>query len=88
MSSSKGFRTLMLKMVRCEVEREYEELWKEYNKELTTEPFLPKKYQVKAKTTLSMSPEFKIVVKTKEAEVAEALKAIELYGSKSQEEEA
>ena len=38
----------MLRMIRVEVERDYEELWKEYNKELLGEPFLPKKYKVRA----------------------------------------
>ena len=40
------FRSLMLRMIRCESDREYEELWKEYNKEILAEPFLPKRYQV------------------------------------------
>merc|ERR1712176_17958 len=44
LDASGEFRALMLKMVRVETEREYEELWKEYNKELVREPFLPAKY--------------------------------------------
>ena len=62
----------MLKMVRVELERDYEELWKEYNKELLGEPFLPKKYKVKADTNLTMTPEFQLVVRAKDGEVAAA----------------
>ena len=73
MESSKGFRSLMLKMVRVETERNYEELWKEYNKELLGEPFLPKKYKVKAETVFSMTPEFQLIVNEKTKEVEEAI---------------
>lgn len=73
MESSRGFRALMLKMVRVETERDYEELWKEYNKELLGEPFLPKKFQVKMDTEFSMTPEFQILVNQKMEEVEEAL---------------
>ena len=69
MESSRGFRALMLKMVRVETERDYEELWKEYNKELLGEPFLPAEYKVPDETEFSMSPEFLLVVARKEAEV-------------------
>ena len=71
MESSRGFRALMLKMVRVETERDYEELWKEYNKELLGEPFLPSKFKVKSDTEFSMSPEFMLVVARKEAEIRE-----------------
>ena len=69
MESSRGFRALMLKMVRVETERDYEELWKEYNKELLGEPFLPSKFKVKEDTNFSMTPEFQIVVAQKRADV-------------------
>ena len=69
MESSRGFRALMLKMVRVETERDYEELWKEYNKELLGEPFLPSKFKVKEDTNFSMTPEFQIVVAQKKADV-------------------
>jgi hypothetical protein len=59
----------MLKMVRVETEREYEELWKEYNKELLREPFLPAKLEVKDKTEFSMSPRFQMVVALKESDL-------------------
>ena len=77
MESSKGFRTLMLKMVRVESEREYEELWKEYNKELLGEPFLPAKYRVKEDTNFTMTPEFTIIVKQKENEVENMIEELE-----------
>ncbi|XP_063682473.1 uncharacterized protein LOC134817262 isoform X2 [Bolinopsis microptera] len=84
MESSKGFRSLMLKMVRVETEREYEELWKEYNKELLGEPFLPAKYRVKEGTNFTMTPEFTIIVKQKENEVEEMIE--ELEGSEAGDE--
>ena len=73
MESSKGFRSLMLKMVRVETERNYEELWKEYNKELLGEPFLPEKFKVKEETKFSMTPEFKLIINKKRKEVEEAI---------------
>ena len=77
MESSKGFRALMLKMVRVETEREYEELWKAYNKELLGEPFLPAKYRVKEDTNFTMTPEFTIIVKQKENEVEDMMEELE-----------
>lgn len=73
LESSKEFRTLMLRMVRCETEREYEELWKEYNKAITGEPFVPKKFAVQFEMPYSMTPELVIVIDEKEDEVAKAL---------------
>ena len=70
-AASSGFRSLMMKMVRVETEREYKELWKEYGKELLGEPFLPAKYKVKADTDFTMSSEFVLLVATKEAEIRE-----------------
>lgn len=77
MESSKGFRSLMLKMVRVETEREYEELWKAYNKELLGEPFLPAKYRVKEDTNFTMTPEFTIIVKQKENDVEDMMEELE-----------
>jgi len=71
MEASRAFRALMLKMVRVETEREYEELWKDCDKELLGEPFLPSKYRVDADTDFCMSPEFLLVVARKEADVRE-----------------
>jgi len=63
--SGKAFRTLELKMVRAENEKEYEVLWKEYNKELVSEPFLPSKYAVSSDVNFSMSPELMILANEK-----------------------
>ena len=84
MESSKGFRSLMLKMVRVETEREYEELWREYNKEMITEPFLPHKYKVKDNADFAMTPEFDLIVKQKENEVEEMI--VKLDGSEAGDE--
>jgi len=77
LESSKGFRSLMLKMVRVETDRNYEELWGEYNKELIGEPFLPSKYKVKADTHFTMSPEFMLVVKKKNVEIKERMEDLD-----------
>ena len=71
--STKEFRSLMLRMIRCETDSEYEELWKEYNKVIMNEPFLPKKYQVAVKQEYSMTPELMIIIYHKEDMVEEAL---------------
>jgi outer membrane biosynthesis protein TonB len=44
LSSAKDFKVLLLRMVRCESDKEYERLWGEYNKCLLHEPFLPKSH--------------------------------------------
>ena len=85
MESSKGFRSLMLKMVRVETEREYEELWKEYNKELLSEPFVPHKYKVKEDTNFTMTPEFTMIVKKKEQDLENMVE--ELGGSEDGDKE-
>ena len=69
MESSKNFKALMLRMVRCETEVDYENLWTEFNKDLATEPFLPKKFQVKEATKYTMTPEFQILVHHKTTEL-------------------
>ena len=77
MESSKGSRSLMLKMVRVETEREYEELWRGYNKEMTSAPFLPHKYKVKDNANFAMTPEFASIVKQKENGVEEIIEELE-----------
>ena len=72
------FRSLMLKMVRVETDRHYEGLWKEYNKEMVVEPFLPLKYRNTEDTDFSMSPEFSLLVALKGKTVKEALKKYEV----------
>ena len=61
--------TTRMFQVRVETERDYEELWKEYNKELLGEPFLPKKFKVEEEINFSMTPEFSLIVREKENEV-------------------
>ena len=65
MEASKSFRTLMLRMVRVETEREYEELWKTFNHELLNEPFLPQSFQEQEHVHLGMTPEFQLIVQCK-----------------------
>ena len=74
--ASTEFRALMLKMVRVETERDYEELWKEYNKEMVVEPFLPDSYRTTADPDFSMAPEFTIVVAAKKAETRDGIKQL------------
>ena len=71
--SAKEFRSLMLQMIRCETDDDYENLWKEFNKEIVAEPFLPKKYKVEVKQEFSMTPELMILIDEKEDAVAAAL---------------
>ena len=73
MESSKEFRNLMFRMIRCEVEREYEELWKEYNKTIIQEPFVPKKFEVECKLEYTMTPELVIVIEAKKQEVNQVM---------------
>lgn len=77
-ASSIEFRSLMLKMVRVETERHYEELWREYNKEMVVEPFLPQKYRKGEDPTFTMSPEFTLLTALKAIQVEDALKKFEV----------
>jgi len=77
-ASAIEFRTLMLKMIRVETERHYEELWREYNKEMVVEPFLPQKYKKSIDETFSMSPEFELLTARKVIEVEDSLKKYEV----------
>ena len=65
MEASRRFMALMLRMVRVETERDYEEMWKEYNKELLDEPFLPSGSRVGDDAAFSISPELQIVIAEK-----------------------
>ena len=66
LQASNEFGTLMMKMVRCETEPEYEKLWEDYNKSLSNEPFLPQKFEVKDDFDFSMTPELMMVVRDKD----------------------
>ena len=63
--------TQMLQMVRVESERQYEELWREYNKEILLEPFLPSHTVIAEETFFAMSPEFTLVVREKLCDLAD-----------------
>ena len=69
MAASRRFMALMLIMIRVETERDYEEIWKEYNKELLDEPFLPSRSRVEDDAAFSMSPELHKLIAEKEADV-------------------
>ena len=58
-----------MKMVRCETEEEYEELWSDYTKALQGEPFVPKKFEVDDDFEFTMTPELQILVRKKDGEV-------------------
>ena len=66
LQASNEFGTLMMKMVRCETEPEYEKLWEDYNKSLSNEPFLPQKFEVKDDFDFSMTPELMMVLSDKD----------------------
>ena len=54
-SPLKNFGTLMMEMVRCGTEADHEQLWDDYNKAMSDEPFLPKKFGVKGNFELSIT---------------------------------
>ena len=84
--SSNNFKALMLKMLRVETDRQYVELWKEYNKEMVAEPFLPPSYAVQDDTYFSMTPEFTVVMTQKEGKIGGMMD--ELDGPKPEETQA
>jgi len=61
-------------MVRCETDKEYENLWTEYNKNLLNEPFLPAKMVVKSDIKYGISPELFRVIEKKEDEMEKMMK--------------
>ena len=71
LQASQEFGTLMMKMVRCETEEEYEELWGDYTKALQGEPFVPQKFEVDDDFEFTMTPELQILVRKKDGEVKE-----------------
>merc|ERR1711918_237662 len=91
LEASKDFRLLMMRMVRCETEKEYENLWTEYNKNILNEPFVPGKYAMKEDIKYGMSPELYGVMEKKEDALEKALKEGEdapAEGEKKEGEEA
>ena len=67
--AAKEFGILMLKMVRCETEKEYENLWKELNNAISDEPVLPKNLQPKRNIDWEMTPELDLVINQREREM-------------------
>ena len=62
-----------MRMIRCETERDYEELWNEYNKIILVEPFVPSKFAKSCDVPYTMTPELIIVIGEKDEEVKKAL---------------
>ena len=69
--SSRQFSKLMMRMVRCEKEEEYEQIWRDYNKALSDEPFLRKKFAANEEFKYSMTPELMEVIQKKDKIVHE-----------------
>jgi hypothetical protein len=59
--TSRGFRSLMVKMISCETEADYEKYWAEFNREIMDEPMMPKKYAKNFKMRFIMTPELREV---------------------------
>ena len=51
----------MVKMVSCELEKDYEKLWADFNREIMDEPIMPKKFVKKIKMKYTMTPELREV---------------------------
>lgn len=65
-AASREFQELMMKMVRCEGEQEYEELWRDLNKAIVDAPFLPKKFVEHIDIEWTMTPELSRLIEEKE----------------------
>ena len=55
-----------MRMIRCESDYHYEELWKEFNSQLLNAPFLPEKKKLDVENQYSMTPELGDVIKKKD----------------------
>ena len=74
--SAKTFKVLMLRMVRCETEQMYDQLWLELNKAVMDEPFLPNKFKTgEEDLNWTLSPELQIVIAEKDHELEEVLES-------------
>ena len=74
LEASKDFRILMMKMIRCETEPEYEELWREMNKIMIDEPFIPEEFANKEyEIDWTMTPELRLVIAARNDEIDGAL---------------
>jgi hypothetical protein len=59
--TSKGFRSLMVKMISCESEKDYEKYWADFNREIMDEPIMLKKFTKNFKMKYTMTPELREV---------------------------
>ena len=59
--TSRGFRSLMVKMISCESEKDYEKYWADFNREIMDEPMMPQKYAKSFKMKSTMTPELREV---------------------------
>ena len=59
--TSRGFRSLLVKMISCESESDYEKYWADFNREIMDEPIMPKKYAKNFKMRFIMTPELREV---------------------------
>ena len=75
MESSKEFSGLQTQMIRCCDEVEFERLWTEYNKAVSREPFLPKKFTVDVDVPYSMTSELSLVFERNEEEISKKISA-------------
>lgn len=59
--ASRGFQSLMVKMISCETEKDYEKYWADFNREVMEEPMMPKKFVKKFQMRYTMTPELREV---------------------------
>ena len=59
--TSRGFRSLLVKMISCESESDYEKYLADFNGEIMDEPIMPKKYAKNFKMRFTMTPELREV---------------------------
>ena len=59
--TSRNFRSMMVKMISCESEKDYEKYWADFNREIMDEPMMPKKFVKSFKMRYTMTPELREV---------------------------
>ena len=59
--TSRAFRSLMVKMISCETEKDYEKHWADFNREIMDEPIMPEKFTKKFRMKYIMTPELREV---------------------------
>lgn len=69
--AAREFQELMMRMVRCEEEAEYEELWRDLNKAIVDAPFLPKRFKTDIDIDWTMTPELNDLIDEKEGPAPE-----------------